>query len=108
MSGEDEDMVEYNCHNEVDQNDGFSEITHLGTCKNGTILSLNKLKRNLRQIENDLTPRERAEVAQQMLRDHKNLDLDDYDKHIMVFKRYSDKVFNFETVFTQNLKAKIA
>ena len=35
-SGEDdEDMVDCNCHNEVDQNDGFSEITHLGTCRNG-------------------------------------------------------------------------
>ena len=68
---------------------------------------MDKLKKNLRQIENDLTPKERGDIARKILSEHKNLDLDDYNEHVMHFKKYSDKLFNFETVFTQNLQTKI-
>ena len=54
----------------------------------------------MKRIENNLTGRERTQKAREVMKMHKNLDLDEYNKYISHFMKYSGQWFEQESVFT--------
>ena len=57
----------------------------------------------MKAIENHLTTRQRTQKARELMRMHKNLDLDDYNKYISHFMKYSSQWFEQDSVFTQEM-----
>ena len=55
-------------------------------------------------MDNRLSRDEKKKFVQQVIEEHQNLDLRKYKPYVHKFQKYSRDMFDFDTIFSKNLK----